>query len=148
MGEDERGSFGDAEKRLFGDVGLDAKHPLEELINVADLGAATRDNNAFFHNVGDELGRGIVEDILSGGGNIHEVGIQGFGDFIGIDYDIFWQAGDEVATASLHFELLAGGEGGADLDFDSFGGLLANRERIFSFNKIDNRLIKFVSGDA
>ena len=58
------------------------------------------------------------------------------------------QAGEHVAAAHLGLQLLAQVPGGADLELDLLGRLLADEELVVALDVIDDRLVHLVAADA
>ena len=58
------------------------------------------------------------------------------------------QAGEHVAAAHLRLHLLAHPVGGADLELDLLGGLLADQELVLLLDVVDDRLVHLVAADA
>ena len=67
---------------------------------------------------------------------------------LGGEDDRLRQAGEHVAAAHLGLHLLAQVEGGADLELDLLGGLLADRAACTPLDVADDRLVHLVAADA
>src|SRR3989344_1859383 len=144
--QDEPRPLGHAVQGFIGHESGHAQEPLEELRQVVQLGTASGKNDALAHDVRDELRRGLVEDVLDGGCDVHQERLEGFRDLIRIHHDVLGQSGDEIPPPQLRLHFLLALHGGTDLDLHGFRGLFADGQGILLFDVIGEGLIELVAG--
>src|SRR4051812_12581371 len=120
----------------------------QALVEALEEGAAAREHDAAAHDVRGELGRRAVEGLLDRVDDLLGRLLERPADLLGRQHDGLRQAGDHVATADLGLHLLLHGEGGADLELDLLGRLLADEQLVLALDVADDRLVELVAADA
>jgi hypothetical protein len=146
--EDLAGAFGDGAERVFSDVDWEPGFFREEFIETAEESAAAGEDEASVDEVGGEFRGAAFEGDPDGVDDGVERFEEGFADLLGGDGDGFGEACDHVAAFDFHGGFLAEGVGGADADFDIFGGAFPDHEVVGPFHVLGDGFVEFVAGDA
>ena len=111
-------------------MGKDAGLVADQVGDAPHLGTTAGQHDAAIDDVGGQLRRRALQCALYG---FHDH-IEGFGhrlaNITGANVDGAGQAGEQVQAAHVHGGVVVGvvGEGGADADFDVFGGALTHHQ--------------------
>ena len=100
------------------------------------------------HDVRGKFGRGAVQRLLHRVDDRLERLLQRHPNLLAGEHHRLRQPGDEVAAADLGLHLLCEREGGADLELDLLGRLLADHELVLALDVADDRLVELVAADA
>src|SRR5262249_49854706 len=74
--------------------------------------------------------------------------VEGAPNFLAAEDHGLRQPGQHVPTADLGLDLVAQVEGGADLELDLLGRLLADEQLVLGLDVLDDRLVHLVAADA
>ena len=138
----------DARERALGEVDGHLRLVAQPLVEAVQERTAAGEHDAAIHDVGRELGRGLVERRLDRLDDLRDGLVERAADLLGGEDHRLRQAGEHVAAAHLGLELLLHVPGGADLELDLLGGLLADEELVVPLDVIDDRLVHLVAADA
>ena len=116
-------------------MGKDAGLVADQVGDAPHLGTAAGQHDAAIDDVGGQLRRRALQCALN---SFHDH-IEGFGHRLayvtGADVNGAGQTGEQVQAAHVHGGVVVGvvWEGGADADFDVFGGALTNHQVVHFF---------------
>src|SRR5579872_1264620 len=135
------GTYGDAVKRVFGDVAGDLGDLRQQLVDIAQQGATARHNHAAIHDVGSELGRRFFENRANG---IDDRG-QRVGDrlnnLVGTERNRLGETGYLIAAPNVHRQLLLHRQCAADLDLYVFRRGVAYHQAVLTSNVVGDNLV-------
>ena len=97
--EDDAGAAGDAGQRVVGDVDRHLGRLGDAPVEAGQQRAAAGEDDALVHDVGDELGRGLLDRVLDRVDDLLDGRLDGLADLVGADLDAARQAGQQVAAA-------------------------------------------------
>ena len=120
----------------------------QPLVEPLQQRAAAREHDPAIHDVRRQLGRRAVQRLLDRVDDLHERLLERGADLLGGQHDGLGQAGDQVAAPDLRLHLLLQRVGGADLELDLLGRLLADQELVLLLDVVDDRLVELVAADA
>ena len=86
---------------------------LEELVKVAQQGAAARQHEAVFGDVGAEFGRRLLKGVLDGDDDLVERLGERLENLVGVDGEGAGHAFGDVAALDFDFHDFGAGEGGS-----------------------------------
>src|SRR5579862_8253891 len=142
------GADGDAGERGFCEVGRHVRLLAQALVEALKQGAAAGEDDAAVHDVGRELGRGLVERRLDRVDDLHHRLLECVPDLLAREDDGLRQARQHVASAHLGLHLFLERERRADFELDLLRGLLADQQLVLAFDVVDDRLVHLVAADT
>ena len=142
------GAGGHAVQRVLGHMDVDAGLALDQLIQAAQQSAAAGQGDAAVDDVGAQFGRGALQRLLDGVGDLDQALQQGLAHVLRVDHDVLGQAVHQVAALDLHGHLFFQLVGRTDVDLDLFGGALADQEVILALDEGDDGLVEHIAGHA
>src|SRR4029077_7710926 len=89
-------------------------------------GAAAGEDDAAVHDVGGELGRSLVQGRLDRVDDLRDRILERVANLLAREDYRLREAGEHVSAADLRLNLFLQRVGGADLELDLLGGLLAD----------------------
>src|SRR5204863_5279740 len=120
----------------------------QQLVEVAEQGAATRQDHALVGYIGRKLWRRVFEDRFDARDDLGEGFGDRLGDLGGFDQFGLGQTIDGVAAANLDFELALQRQGAADSPFDFFGGAVADYQVVSAADVRGDHLVDLVPADT
>ena len=142
------GAGGHTVQGVLGHMDVDAGLALDQLIQAPQQGAAAGQGDAPVDDVGAQLGRGALQRLLDGLGDLDQALQQSLPDVLRVDHDVLGQAVHQVAALDLHGHLFFQLVGRADVDLDLLGGALADQEVILALDEGDDGLVEHIAGHA
>ena len=142
------GADRDAGQRRLGQVRGHLGLLPQALVEALQQRAAAGEHDAAVHDVGRELGRRAVERLLDRVDDLRQRLLERLADLLAGEHHGLGQARDHVAPADLGLDLLLHRVGGADLELDLLGGLLADQQLVLALGVVDDRLVELVAADA
>ena len=137
-----------AGQRALGEVNRHLGLVAQALVEAVQERAAAGEDDAAVHDVGRQLGRGLVERRLDRVDDLADRAVERAAHLFGAEDDGLRQAGEHVAAPHLRLDLLLEVEGAADLELDLLGGLLADQQLVLGLDVADDRLVHLVAADA
>ena len=111
--------------------------------------AATGQDDALVHDVGDELRRRLLDRVLDGVDDLGDGRLDGLADLVGADLDAARQAGQQVAAAERDaLGVPVARVGRADGDLDVLRRPLAEEQVVLAPGERDDVLVHLVATDA
>src|SRR5664279_3069153 len=134
-----------AVERILGHVAGHAGDLGQELVDVAQQGAAAGHDHALVDDVAAELGRGLLEDVANGRHELLERRLDGLHHLGAGDRDGPGQAGNQVPATDVHAQLALERQGRPDRDLDLLGAALADHQVVLLADVGGDRLIELVA---
>ena len=118
-------------------------------VEAGQQGAAAGQDDALVHDVGDELGRRLLDRVLDRVDDLLDGRLDRLADLVGADLDAARQAGQQVAAAERDaLGVPLAGVGRADRDLDVLGRPLAEEQVVLAPGERDDVLVHLVAADA
>ncbi len=147
--EDDARAAHDAGQRVVGDVDRHLGRLGHATVEALQQRAAAGQHDALVHDVGDQLGRRLLDGVLDGVDDLLDGDLDGVADLVGADLDRARQAGQQVAAAERDVLLIVlAGVGRADGDLDVLGRPLAEQQVVLAPGVGDDVLVHLVAADA
>ena len=105
-------------------------------------------HDALVHDVGHQLGRGLLDRLLDRVDDLRDRRLERLADLVAGHLDAARQAGQQVAAAEGHRPLLRSRVGRSDRDLDLLGGPLAHQQVVLAPREADDVGVHLVAADA
>ena len=111
--------------------------------------AAAGEDDALVHDVGDELGRRLLDRVADRVDDLLDGRLDRLADLVRSDLDAARQAGEQVAAAEVDpADVPLAGRRGADRDLDVLGRPLAEVQVVLAPGVVDDVDVHLVAADA
>src|SRR3989344_1446761 len=145
MLERDAAPLSDTVERIVGDLRLDPRAAQHQLGKVAQLAGAPGHGNPAVNDVGGQLGRSLLQNVANGFDYLAQLLAHRLDYVVGAQLGRARQAGDKVAPAHRHHQLLLDRHRRAYADFDVLGGLLPYRQVVGLLYIVGDGVVKFVA---
>src|SRR5215207_9507077 len=133
---------------VVGDVAGHSSDLHHQVWEMPEHGAAAGKNHPFVNYVGRQFRRRLFQHRAHRPDDRLKRLSDGVGHLIGVDLDRARQAGDLVAAADLHADILFHRHGAANGDLDLFGRPLADAQVVLALDVVGNGFVEAVAPDS
>src|SRR5581483_5369229 len=120
----------------------------EELVDVAQERATTREDDAALGDIRSELRRRLFERLLDGAHDALQRLLQRFENLVAVEGETTRHAFGEIAALDRELADLLSRVGRADLDLDALGRGLTNEDAVVAPHVVHDRFVEAVAADA
>ncbi len=146
--EDDPGAPRDAGQRIVGDVDRHLGRLGDAPVEAQEEGAAAGEDDPLVHDVGDELGRGLLDRVLDRVHDLLDGRLDRLPDLVGADLDAARQAGEEVAAAEVDaLGVPVARVARPDRDLDVLGSPLPEEQVVLAAGEGDDVHVHLVAAD-